>query len=423
MRILMVTNQLPHPPIAGGRQRTQLIFRALQKWGQVDLFVIGEVGSLPEEHRVGLTRRFNLVGSASALKRGEYLPWRLIRRLRPGAVDRIAQIIGSCDISYRPDSGLARQLHKVASAGKYDIVVGRYLLPTIQSGAFDLGVPVVVDVDDLDTQVCQDRLSSAGGALWERPFLRSRLRELNQLVPTWLSRASHLWLSCPADLPMTEHRSVSVLPNIPFDATTIGSSIDQPRCPVEGTILVVGLLSWPPNSKGVEWFLRNVWPSILASGAHAKLRIVGAGLSPRLASRWRVIRGVTVVGCADDIGSEYRRAAVVIAPIVEGGGTKIKVIEALHNRCALVVTSRAVRGHSHLFRHGDSVLVADSPNLFADHVIRLLGDEELRNRLGLTGARIVLENLSTEILEAVVNRTIARLGVANDQRSSSAASV
>jgi glycosyltransferase involved in cell wall biosynthesis len=115
---------------------------------------------------------------------------------------------------------------------------------------------------------------------------------------------------------------------------------------------------------------------------------------------------VKVVGYVNSVASVYRSASVVIAPIVDGGGTKIKVLESLQHRCATVATSQALRGYEHLIKDGEALFVADDPVRFAERLIQLLRDESLRQRLGNTGAAIVESHFSRKALAEEVDRIL-----------------
>jgi glycosyltransferase involved in cell wall biosynthesis len=410
MRILFISNQRPHPPTAGGRQRTHLLIQALRRYGQVDLFLLDDPKRITAEDRTLLQREFNLVGAARLRGIGEHGIWRILRPLRPGIVDRIARDVVGYDSSYEPQPGVAEELLRVAQAGKYDVVVSRYLLPTVQSGAFGLGLPVVVDIDDLEIQICRERLAAPGLSVARRFLLSRALPHLETDVPKWTSMATHLWFSCPLDLGAIQHQSASVLPNVPFfkglDRLELeaGSPQIHPQ-----SVLVVGHLGWPSNVRGICWFINSVWPLIRQAGLPVEFRIVGAGLRPRLAARWRRVAGVNVVGFVDDLKTEYRNASVVVAPVVDGGGTKIKVLESLQYQRATIVTPQALRGYEHVIKDGEAVFVAGDAAQFAERVLQLLRDRGLSRRVGYAGAAIVDSQFSRDTFAAEVHKTMEKL--------------
>jgi len=412
MRTLFVSSQRPHPPNAGGRQRTHLLITALRRCGPVDLFLLDDPGHISNEDRKVLERDFNLVGAAGLRGMSDRGVWKILKPLRPGLVDRLAREFVGFDCSYKVQRAAAIQLSRVARASAYDVVVGRYLLPMVQSGAFELGLPTVVDVDDVELQLCRERLQTGRISRLERLMLVRALRKLEENVPVWTSKAAHIWLSSASDLENANHRKVSILPNVPFFNGSVVEDISTPDESRSQSVLVVGHLGWPANIRVIDWFIETVWSRIRESAPAVELRIVGGSLRRRLAEKWRKSPGVTVVGYVDDLTSEYQNTTVVVAPIIDGGGTKIKVLESLQYRRPAVVTVQALRGYERVLRHGESLLVADDPAQFADSVIRLLGDPDLRKRLANAGASMVAQHFSKDAFVEEVHRTIERLELA-----------
>jgi len=199
---------------------------------------------------------------------------------------------------------------------------------------------------------------------------------------------------------------------VPFFNGPVVEDISAPDESRSQSVLVVGHLGWPANIRGIDWFIETVWPRIRESAPTAELRIVGGSLRRRLAEKWRKSPGVTVVGYVDDLAAEYQNTTVVVAPIIDGGGTKIKVLESLQYRRPVVVTVQALRGYERVLRHGESLLVAHDPAQFADSVTRLLGDPELRKRLALAGAAMVAQHFSKDAFVKEVHRTFERLELA-----------
>jgi glycosyltransferase involved in cell wall biosynthesis len=110
---------------------------------------------------------------------------------------------------------------------------------------------------------------------------------------------------------------------------------------------------------------------------------------------------VLVAGSVPDLEPYYRRAALVAVPMRLGGGTRIKVLEALAHGKALVTTSIGAEGLS--LRSGEALEIADGPDAFADACVRLLGDAAARRRLAENGRARVLERYEWD---AVLGRSL-----------------
>jgi glycosyltransferase involved in cell wall biosynthesis len=112
--------------------------------------------------------------------------------------------------------------------------------------------------------------------------------------------------------------------------------------------------------------------------------------------RLQQVDGVELVGTVPDVRPYLARAAVVVVPLLVGGGTRIKIFEALAMGKALVSTTIGAEGLP--VSSGNHLLLADTPSDFAQAVVQLLNDGSQRARLGQTASRLVNANYSTEIV-------------------------
>jgi glycosyltransferase involved in cell wall biosynthesis len=147
-------------------------------------------------------------------------------------------------------------------------------------------------------------------------------------------------------------------------------------------ITFVGAMDWEPNVDGVEYFCGEVWPSIKAEVPQARFRIVGRNPDRRV-QKWasNSINGdgsIEVTGRVPSIVEHLRQSAVVIVPLRIGGGTRLKIYEAMATAKAVVSTTVGAEGLD--VHHGRDIILADDPRSFAQAVIMLLRDRELRRR-------------------------------------------
>jgi len=141
-------------------------------------------------------------------------------------------------------------------------------------------------------------------------------------------------------------------------------------------ITFVGAMDWEPNVDGVEYFCREIWPNILAEVPEARFRIVGRNPDHRVqkwASEW-----VEVTGRVPSVVEHLQQSAVVVVPLRIGGGTRLKIYEAMATAKAVVSTTVGAEGLD--VRHGCDLMLADDSKSFAHAVIMLLRDRELRHR-------------------------------------------
>jgi polysaccharide biosynthesis protein PslH len=185
-----------------------------------------------------------------------------------------------------------------------------------------------------------------------------------------------------------------------------------------GRVVFVGSMDWMANEDGVSRFIVEIWPKIRVRHPQATFQVVGRNPS-RSIRRFDGKEGVEVTGTVDDVRPYLARSAVVVVPLQIGGGTRLKIFEAMAMGRAVVTTSLGCEGLD--VRHQEHLLIADDPSGFADSVVALLERKEARRRLGAQARRHVVEHYSAERIaqqfERICLETIERhngKAVAND---------
>ena len=175
-------------------------------------------------------------------------------------------------------------------------------------------------------------------------------------------------------------------------------------------LLFLGSLDWYPNQDAVEYLLDRIMPPLAAQFPEARLRIVGRRAPPDLAKRVARCSGAELVGEVPDVRPHLVRAAVVLVPLRIGGGSRIKILESLAMGKAVVSTTIGAEGLA--VTNGLHLLLADSPEKFADCTLGLLRSPEQRAQLGKAGRKLVEERYSwdraAETLESVWLRVSQR---------------
>jgi glycosyltransferase involved in cell wall biosynthesis len=146
-----------------------------------------------------------------------------------------------------------------------------------------------------------------------------------------------------------------------------------------------------PNADAARWFATRVWPLVLRSHPDARFHIAGGVCKavPELATH----RSINLVGIVDSISDFYGSSALVVVPLLEGSGVKIKLLEAVAHGRTCVTTSVGLDGLEML---QPALAVANTPEVFADAVIRLLANPGERNSLGALAYKLAQQHLSPE---------------------------
>ena len=193
-----------------------------------------------------------------------------------------------------------------------------------------------------------------------------------------------------------------------FDAVAVVSDVDRHQLPgpVRGEVLLcpngwdpgaplpasaepvvvfVGLLGWKPNVDAALWLVQQVWPLVRQSRPDARLLLVGRDPAPEV--RALAAPDIDVTGTVPDIAPFLARAQVAVAPLRAGGGSRLKVLEALDAGRPVVATTVGAEGLEDLV--GEGVELADDPATFAGVVLDLLASPERAQEMGRRGAAAV----------------------------------
>jgi sugar transferase (PEP-CTERM/EpsH1 system associated) len=154
-------------------------------------------------------------------------------------------------------------------------------------------------------------------------------------------------------------------------------------------LVFTGKMDFRPNVDAVLWFHSQVWPRVRQAVPDAHWYVVGKNPHARLAPL-RADDAITVTGYVEDILPYFGGADVYIVPLRIGGGTRLKVLEALAAGLPIVSTSLGCEGLG--IQTGQHALLADSAEEFAQALITLLGDTARRHALGQAARRFALEH-------------------------------
>lgn len=226
---------------------------------------------------------------------------------------------------------------------------------------------------------------------------------------------------------MTDPARISVVPTgvdlkLYKNAGDDGAS-DETQATKNPLVVFLGSMDWEANVDGVDYFCREIWPQVRAAVPDARFRIVGRNPRPRvlrLASD-----SVEVTGTVPSVIEHLRGASVFVVPLRVGGGTRLKIFEAMATGKAVVSTTIGAEGLD--VHHGRDILLADDAETFAASVIRVLQDADERRRLERAAAELaarydwpVIAERFEEVLTRVAKLTAAPRELANVPASVSA---
>jgi len=178
---------------------------------------------------------------------------------------------------------------------------------------------------------------------------------------------------------------------VPYRVAVIENGVDTEYFSGKGSadpdrIVFSGAMDWRPNQDAAEFLIQDILPLIRKIRPEVTVTLVGRKPPPRIQALGQ-IPGVTVTGTVDDVRPYVREAAAFVVPLRIGGGSRLKILEAMALGKAVVSTSIGAEGLR--LENERNILLADSPDAFAAAVLRTLADVELQQSLGAAGRALV----------------------------------
>lgn len=370
MRVLFLSLWFPFPPDNGSKMRIYNLLRALAQRHAITLLsFVGQGEPIQPDGLQGLCEVIRTV------------PW------KPYQPTRWKALLGL--FSPRPrflvdtDSpAMRRLLHQELAQRDYDVVIGSQIGAAVYAAEVRGKVKVFEEVEvgsyltRLQASQGLRRLRHAFTWAKHRRFLRRLIAPFDAC--TVVSEVEKRWL---VEIGVNADR-IALIPN----GVDLGWYSGVEAHPQADTLIFNGALTYFANYQAMAYFLEQIYPLIRAECPQVRLVITGRTQGVALAGL-RADESVTFTGYVPDIRPLVAGSSVCIAPLLEGGGTRLKILEAMALGTPVVATSKGAEGLEAV--HGEHILIADDPAEFAHHTIALLRDAELRARLAVQARAFV----------------------------------
>jgi glycosyltransferase involved in cell wall biosynthesis len=253
----------------------------------------------------------------------------------------------------------------------------------VAPAVFACGARAWVDFHNVDSEIWRRMGESAASAL-ARAAARWQAPRVERLERRILQEASGA--SCVSERDAGALAALGgASPLVVSNGVDLGRYAFRAEPAAEEIVFFVGDLTWPPNAEGVAWFCAEVWPLLARLRPSVRTEILGRGLSSGAARRSPP--GVSFLGEGEDTRPHWSRASVAIVPLLAGGGTRLKILEAA--ACGVPVVSTPLGAEGLDFTEGEEILLAAGAEEFAGAVARLLADADARRSQAAAARRRV----------------------------------
>jgi polysaccharide biosynthesis protein PslH len=367
MKILTVSSWFPYPPDNGSKLRVYNLLAGLAKRHSIHLLSFAEPGE--EALAPALT---GLCDSVQVVAGNPFKP-----RAPLAAADLFRTMPRSYRQTYSPQMQalLDEAVPTSDAAICFQLGAALYLR---QHGS----TPCVLE--EVETTVIRDRyrLRRFGPGKLRAWLTWSKYSQFVRRLVGAFDRATVV-----SDI---ERRSLLEIGCDPARIRVLANGVDraalfEPNTPIPGHLIYSGSVTYSANREAVRHLVSDIFPRVQAARPDVLLKVTGRTEGVDLSEF--AGRSVVFTGQVDDIRREVASSAVCVVPLKSGGGTRLKILEALALGTPVVSTSKGAEGLA--LTHGENILIADTPLAFAANVIRLLDDPSLRQRLASNGRQLV----------------------------------
>ncbi|MEO1543349.1 MAG: glycosyltransferase family 4 protein [Pseudomonadota bacterium] len=388
MRILWVSHLVPYPPKAGVLIRSYNLIRQLAKRAEVDLIMLNQprlLGSYFDSQEAGKA------AALEALKPmvGRHAILDIPAEQNPASrvLLKISSVFSRRGYTMRwlEGSSIENIVRAWTEQTQYDLVHLDTVSLDYLRRTLPPSTPIALDHHNIESHMMGRRASKEMNPL-KRAYFGLEYQRLRAAEVAAIGEYSGN-IVCSEDdktrlLELNPSANVRVIPN-GIDI----SGAPPERTPARAKLLFIGGLTWYPNLAAVKDLVDRVAPALRQRGVSFHIDIIGKGPTDEIKANVDATDDITLHGFVDDISQYYEQATAFVCPINDGGGTKLKILDAMAKRLPVVGYPLSCEGIE--VKHNESALIAEGPDALASEIERLISDPRLRDRIGEQGRRLV----------------------------------
>ena len=402
MRIVWLKTELLHPIDKGGKIRTYQMLRELRREHEVTYLTLDDGQAAPDALERASEYAHDVIR----------VPFRQAAKRTPRFYAELARNAASplpyAVAKYRSPA-MRDALRRVLRENGADVVVCDFLAPSINVDR-DLGCPTVLFQHNVEAAIWARHAQVASHPV-KKLYFHEQWRRMRAFEASECRRFDHVVaVSVEDEETFRRDYGVQQVSNVPTGVDTdyfrpSGARERQPR-----SLVFTGSMDWLPNEDAITFFAREVLPLVRAQVPDVTVTVVGRNPPAHIRALAADTPGIRVTGSVPDVRPHLEEASAFIVPIRIGGGTRLKIYEAMAMELPVVSTTIGAEGLP--LRAGVDAVIADEPAAFAAAVVSVLRDPAQAAHIGRTGAERVRREFSWqrvasafgEICEAVTSQ-------------------
>jgi sugar transferase (PEP-CTERM/EpsH1 system associated) len=400
MRILWLNAGLLLPLDKGGKLRTWHLMRHLAERHEITYLSFSDPSNTDAD-RAGMGE---VCAHLRTLPRTD--PAKGTARFYADAARYLVDPVPYAVAKYR-SSEYAAAVRELLATGRFDAVVCDFLPPVVNLPA-TLPCPSILFTHNVEAEIWRRHVENATNPV-SRYLLSQQWRRMLRFEEAALRRFDLVLAVSDADRQTFRRLYPAALKT---EAHVVQTGVDTRYfAPGSGTprrahLVFTGSMDWLPNEDGMLYFVRDILPKIREVEPETTLSVIGRAPTPAV-RRLAEDAGIEVTGRVDDVRPHIEAGSVYVVPLRIGGGTRLKIFEAMGMGKAVVSTTVGAEGLP--VTSGRDVVIADEPARFAQAVVHMIRDTDARQRIEREARRLVVERYDWSAVASDFEAALARL--------------
>ncbi len=378
MKILLLTHRVPFPQNGGYQIVVFNTITGLVRLGhQVSLIALNGKKNYQDNQQEGLLNQIDYSTHDIDLN---VSVWDVF-------INLFSQTSFNIDKYY--DDDIEASLIKNVKDGEYDVIQFEGLLMSLYMPAIrkHTKAKLIYRAHNIENLVWQ-RLSLQKSDPFKKAYLQMHARRIRKYEIKQLNKFDAITVFTPQDKQVMAGYGVTV----PVKILPVGINIDhyQPDSSLTEfpSLFFLGSLDWLPNREGMEWFLDSFLKDLTDGELNVKLYVAGSDI-PESFDDYEVMGKVFIQGEVDDALEYVNSKAIMIVPLLSGGGMRVKIVEGMAMEKCIISTSLGAEGIN--FTNGENILIANTRDEFYKAIKRCIKDEAFCRDIGLNARKLIEE--------------------------------
>lgn len=379
MHILWLKTELLHPVDKGGKIRTYHMLKELKRQHRVTYLTLDDGSAAPDAREAALEYCHELITVPHSTS--EKFSARFYAELAQNLVSSLPYFMKKYE-----SAAMRAAIEQRVAQGDVDVLVCDFLNPSINLPE-QLNCATLLFQHNVEAMIWQRHYE-----VQAQPLKKAYLKGQWEKAVAYEKAACHRfdYVAAVSEEDAEQMRRAYGVTNISAVPTGVDTEFFRPSGQIETephSLVFTGSMDWLPNEDAIQYFTAEILPRLKQQIPNVKLTVVGRNPFPGLIELSQRDPAVIVTGRVDDVRPFMERAAAYVIPLRIGGGTRLKVYEAMAMEKPIISTTLGAEGLP--VRNGVELLLADDAQEFADATARVLRDASLAKQIGQQAATTV----------------------------------